>query len=270
MNIETDCNLNILADSAQPLYACKLTLSYDGTNYSGWQRQNNAITVQGELEKALAVILRTPISLTGVSRTDAGVHAARFTANFATFVPFDCQKLCRGLNALLPEDIRVSAAEPCSTDFSARFDAVRKTYLYHIDTSPAGNVFYRNFAWHHPMPLDVAKMQRAAKHFLGSHDFSAFMAQGGSAKTFTREIMESDITTNGDLVTYRITGNGFLYNMVRIITGTLVWVGRGKIDPDSIPELIAAKDRTRVGMTAPAKGLMLLGAEYEDEKNCKE
>ena len=269
MNIEKDNNLN-MSVSAGPIFACRLTLSYDGTNYSGWQRQNNAITVQGELEKALAVILRSPISVTGVSRTDAGVHAARFTANFLSDVSFDCAKLCRGLNALLPEDIRVKEAEFCNPAFSSRFDAVRKTYLYHIDTSLEGNVFYRNFAWHHPMPLDVAKMQEAAKHFLGSHDFSAFMAQGGSAKTFTREIMESQVTANGDLLTYRITGNGFLYNMVRIITGTLVWVGRGKIDPSAIPALIEAKDRTLVGMTAPAKGLMLLGAEYEDDTKDKE
>ncbi|MGN1060042.1 MAG: tRNA pseudouridine(38-40) synthase TruA [Clostridia bacterium] len=243
----------------------KLRLMYEGTCYAGWQRQNNAKTVQGELEKALAVILRTPVSLVGVSRTDAGVHAADFTANFHIASAVDTFKLCRGLNALLPPDIRVIQAESCREDFSARFDAVRKTYLYRIDRSPYGNAFWRNFAWHHPVPLDTDKMRKAAGCFLGLHDFSGFMAQGGSAKTFTREIMESELSETGDILEYRITGNGFLYNMVRIITGTLVWVGRGKIDPDAVPALIAAKDRTRAGMTAPAKGLMLLGAQYEKE-----
>ncbi len=245
--------------------AYKLQLMYEGTNYAGWQRQNNAVTVQGELEKALAVVLRTPVSLVGVSRTDAGVHAANFTANFKIEGSFDVKKLCRGVNALLPPDIRVMSITPCPLGFSSRFDALRKTYIYRIDTSPCGNAFGRNFTWHHPAPLDVEKMRKAAAHFLGEHDFSAFMAQGGSAKTFTRNIMESAISENNEILEYRITGNGFLYNMVRIIVGTLVWVGRGKIEPDAIPDLIAAKDRTRVGMTAPAKGLMLWQAEYDHD-----
>ncbi|MBQ4517242.1 MAG: tRNA pseudouridine(38-40) synthase TruA [Clostridia bacterium] len=242
----------------------KLRLMYDGTNYAGWQRQENARTIQGELEKALAVILRQPITLTGVSRTDAGVHAADFTANFHIDSTIETFKLCRGANALLPPDIRVTDAVPCSEDFSSRFDAVKKTYIYRIDCSPYGNAFYRNFAWHHPVPLDVEKMQTAASHFLGNHDFSGFMAQGGSSKTFTRHIMESEISRQGDLIEYRITGNGFLYNMVRIITGTLVWVGRNKIQSEDIPALILSKDRTRAGMTAPAKGLMLMQAYYNE------
>ena len=237
---------------------------YEGTNYAGWQRQNNAVTVQGELEKALAVILREPVSLTGVSRTDAGVHAADFTANFHVDQSLNTEKLCRSANALLPPDIRVKQAEICSETFSSRFDAIQKTYIYRIDTSPYGDAFYRNFAWHNPQQLDIEKMQKAAAYFLGSHDFSGFMAQGGSAKTFTRNIVESVITQNNYLLEYRITGNGFLYNMVRIIVGTLVWVGRGKISPDSIPDIIASCDRTKAGMTAPAKGLMLLSAQYNE------
>ncbi|MBE7034856.1 MAG: tRNA pseudouridine(38-40) synthase TruA [Ruminococcaceae bacterium] len=261
MDNKTELNYN---DSPLTKQAYKLRLMYEGTHYSGWQRQDNAVTVQGELEKALSVIFREPISVTGVSRTDAGVHAADYTANFHASVSLEPRKICRGVNALLPQDIRVFEASPCDMDFSSRFDAMRKTYLYHIDCSLHGNVFYRHIAWHHPMPLDIESMQKAAGHFLGEHDFSAFMAQGGSAKTFTRHIMESDISCEGDLVTYRITGNGFLYNMVRIITGTLVWVGRGKLSADDMPALIAARDRTRVGMTAPAHGLMLLRAEYEN------
>ncbi|MBE7037051.1 MAG: tRNA pseudouridine(38-40) synthase TruA [Ruminococcaceae bacterium] len=242
----------------------KLRLMYDGTNYAGWQRQDNARTVQGELEKALAVILRQPVTLIGVSRTDAGVHAADFTANFHIDSAIEPYKVCRGANALLPPDIRVTEVSSCHEDFSSRFGAIKKTYIYRIDCSPYGNAFYRNFAWHHPVPLDVEKMQQAAGYFLGEHDFSGFMAQGSSAKTFTRHIMESEISRQGDLIEYRITGNGFLYNMVRIITGTLVWVGRDKIQPDAIPELILSKDRTLAGMTAPAKGLMLMCAQYDE------
>ncbi len=243
----------------------QLTLMYEGTCYAGWQRQNNACTVQGELEKALSVIVREPVTTTGVSRTDAGVHAARFTANFHVEATLDIYKLCRGVNALLPPDIRVTAAKPCAEDFNARFDTLEKTYLYRIDPTPYGNPFYRRIAWHHPAQLQLSAMQAAAACFVGQHDFSAFMAQGSSAKTFTRIITESSVEQTDDLITYRITGNGFLYNMVRIITGTLVWVGRGKISADDIPAIIASKDRTRAGMTAPAKGLTLLGAKYDNE-----
>ena len=248
----------------------KLTLMYDGTNSSGWQRQQNATTVQGVLEKALSVITREETSTIGVSRTDAGVHAAHFTANVNLENPIDSYKLFRGVNALLPADIRLIDVAPCKEDFNARFDAVRKTYLYRIDTTPHSNVFYRNYAWHVPQNLDLKKMQKAAKCFLGSHDFSGFMAQGGSSKTFTRTIYESSFSENDGLLTYRITGNGFLYNMVRIIAGTLVWVGKKKIDPDDIPAIILSKDRTRAGMTAPAHGLTLLRAEYNDEIQTKE
>ena len=165
----------------------------------------------------------------------------------------------------MPADIRLIEAKPCDESFNARFDAVQKTYLYRIDTTPHGNVFYRNYAWHVPQALDLEKMQKAADCFLGSHDFSGFMAQGGSSKTFTRTIMDSSFTEEDGLLTYRITGNGFLYNMVRIIAGTLVWVGKGKIAPEDMPAIILSKDRTRAGMTAPAHGLTLLRAEYADE-----
>ncbi|MBE7047919.1 MAG: tRNA pseudouridine(38-40) synthase TruA [Ruminococcaceae bacterium] len=240
----------------------KLQLMYDGTAYAGWQKQNNAITIQDQVEKALAVILRQPVSLVGVSRTDAGVHAADYTANFHAEGLFDAKKICRGVNALLPPDIRIMDAIPCSDNFNARFDAIKKTYVYRIDCSSYGNAFYRNFVWHHPIPLDVESMKHAAGYFLGLHDFSAFMAQGGSSKTFTREIMESHLTEQNNILEYHITGNGFLYNMVRIIAGTLVWVGRGKINPDDIPNILESKDRTHAGMTAPAKGLTLAKAYY--------
>ncbi len=248
----------------------KLQLMYDGTHYSGWQRQQNVVTIQGELENALSIVTREEVSTVGVSRTDAGVHAARFTANVHLENKIDSYRLFRGTNALLPEDIRLLSAEPCDEDFNARFDAVKKTYLYRIDTTPHGNVFYRSYAWHVPQALDLTNMQKAADCFVGSHDFSGFMAQGGSSKTFTRTIFESSLSEQDGILTYRITGNGFLYNMVRIISGTLVGVGKGKISPDDIPAIILSKDRTRAGMTAPAHGLTLLKAEYADDIQIKD
>ncbi len=246
----------------------RLELMYDGTHYAGWQKQNNAPTIQGELERALSVIVREAVSVTGVSRTDAGVHAQNFTANVN--LPEDVMpyQLIRGVNALLPDDIRLMDAFPCHPNFNARFDAVKKTYIYRIDLSHYANVFYKNISWHHPAPLDVKKMKEAAAHFLGEHDFYGFMSQGGSSKTFTRMIYESSIDVKDNFLEYKITGNGFLYNMVRIITGTLVAVGKGKIKPEEIPEIIASRDRTRAGMTAPAKGLTLFRAYYEE--NTKE
>lgn len=241
-----------------------LRLMYEGTHYAGWQRQQNAVTIQGELEKALSVITRKTLSVTGSSRTDAGVHAASYMANFHTDESLDTYRLCRGLNALLPRDIRVISAEPCREDFNARFDAVSKTYLYRIDMSLYGDVFYRNFAWHVPHNLDVNAMQKAADYFVGSHDFSAFMAQGSTAKTFTREIYESRLEQEGTILSYYITGNGFLYNMVRIITGTLVAVGKNKIPAEDIPAIITSCDRTRAGMTAPPQGLTLYKAKFND------
>lgn len=242
----------------------RLRLMYDGTNYAGWQRQQNAKTIQGELEAALLVITREEAKAVGVSRTDAGVHAADYTANVHLETPIDEYKLLRGVNALLPDDIRLIQITPCDEDFSARFDSVKKTYLYRIDTSLYGNVFYKNYAWHVPHKLDLSAMQKAADCFLGSHDFSGFMAQGGSSKTFTRTIYESTFMQEDSLLTYRITGNGFLYNMVRIIAGTLVFVGKGKILPEELPAIILSKDRTQAGMTAPAHGLTLYKAYYED------
>ncbi len=248
----------------------RLKLMYEGTRYAGWQRQPNATTVQGELEKALSVILREEITTFGVSRTDAGVHTMDYTANFHTESNPLPYQIIRGANALLPDDIRVTDFAPCSDTFHARFDSLKKTYLYRMDLSRHGNVFYKNFVWHLPYDLNITHMQKAAECFLGTHDFSGFMAQGGSSKTFDRTIYESQVTLEGDLLTYRITGDGFLYNMVRIISGTLAAVGKGKIKAEDIPDIIASKDRVRAGMTAPAKGLTLLRAYYPDETTEKE
>lgn len=240
----------------------KLHLMYDGTDFGGWQRQKNAVTVQGELEKALSVITRNEISVTGVSRTDAGVHAYDYVANVFLDTDKDMYSLWAGVNALLPETIRLKSIEPCSEEFHARYDAKSKTYVYQIDNSGYCDVFTRRYMWKYRYPLDYDKMKQAAGYFVGEHDFSAFMSQGGTAKTFVREIYSNHFEIMGDKLRMTITGNGFLYNMVRIIAGTLVSVGRGDIRPEDIPEIIASKERKKAGITAPPEGLILYRVNY--------
>ncbi|MBQ3226217.1 MAG: tRNA pseudouridine(38-40) synthase TruA [Clostridia bacterium] len=240
----------------------KLHLMYDGTDFGGWQRQKNAVTVQGELERALSVITRNDISVIGVSRTDAGVHAYDYVANVFLDTDKDMYSLWAGVNALLPETIRLKSIEPCSEEFHARYDAKSKTYVYQIDNSGYCDVFTKRYMWNYRYPLDYEKMKQAAGHFVGEHDFSAFMSQGGTAKTFVREIYSNDFEILGDKLRMTITGNGFLYNMVRIIAGTLVSVGRGDIHPEDIPDIIASKERKKAGITAPPEGLILYRVTY--------
>ncbi len=240
----------------------KLHLMYDGTDFGGWQRQKNAVTIQGELEKALGIITRNEISVVGVSRTDAGVHAYDYVANVFLDTDKDMYTLWAGVNALLPEGIRLKSIEPCAEEFHARYDAKSKTYVYQIDNSGYCDVFTKRYMWNYRYPLDYEKMKQAAGHFVGEHDFSAFMSQGGTAKTFVREIYSNDFDILGDKLRMTITGNGFLYNMVRIIAGTLVSVGRGDIRPEDIPDIIASKERKKAGITAPPEGLILYRVTY--------
>lgn len=240
----------------------KLHLMYDGTDFGGWQRQKNAVTVQGELEKALGVITRNEISVIGASRTDAGVHALDYVANVFLDTDKDMYSIWMGVNALLPDGIRLKSIEPCADEFHARYDAKHKTYVYHIDNSGYCDVFTKRYMWNYRYPLDYEKMKAAAGHFVGRHDFSAFMSQGGTAKTFVREIYSNDFEILGDKLRMTITGNGFLYNMVRIIAGTLVSVGRGDIAPEDIPRIIESKERKQAGITAPPEGLILYRITY--------
>ena len=172
------------------------------------------------------------------------------------------EQLPKALNSALPDDIRVMQSKEAPEGFHPIFSAVEKTYEYTIVNRRYNDVFQRNYAWFYPIPLDVSRMQAAAKHFIGEHDFKTFMAAGGTAKTSVRHIKALDVTENNGLIKIRITANGFLYNMVRIITGTLVYVGNGKLESDDIPELISAKARKRAGMTAPPEGLFLLSTVY--------
>lgn len=240
----------------------KITLMYKGTNFSGWQIQKNAVTVQEELEKAFSVILRQPIEIVGASRTDAGVHAENYVAHSFFDTDIDNERILLGVNAVLPDDIRVKSIENCAEDFHSRYCAKSKTYIYRIDASRYGDVFIRPYVWRFKYPLNYEEMEKCPKYFLGKHDFSAFMSKGGQAKTFERTIYECTISCENDLITIKIKGDGFLYNMVRIIAGTMLSVGRGYLNASDIPDIILSKERKKAGITAPPEGLMLYEIEY--------
>ena len=249
------------------MQATLLTIAYDGTNYAGWQRQNNAITVQQKIEEALAIILGQSTSIKGASRTDAGVHALGQRAVFATDkLKIPLSKLPKVINSFLPTDIAVKYAKTVGLDFNPRFGATYKTYHYNIYNSPTPCPINSRFSAYIDRPLDITTMEEAAKHFVGRHDFAAFMATGSNAKTTTREIYHCNIAeTSKNLITLQITGNAFLYNMVRIIAGTVAYVGMGKISPQDIPSIIAQKNRKNAGKTMPAEGLTLINVEYSGQ-----
>lgn len=241
-----------------------LRLMFDGAAYHGFQRQKNGVTIQETIENAVYEITGERTPLIGCSRTDAGVHAESYTAMFETETAIPLKALPKALNSALPDDIRIMQAKVAPEGFHPIFSAIEKTYEYTIVNNRYNNVFLRNYAWFYPILLDVPRMQEGAKHFIGEHDFAAFMAAGGTAKTSVRHITRLTVTEEGGVIRLRITANGFLYNMVRIITGTLVYVGNGKLSPEDIPGLILAKERKRVGMTAPPEGLRLLYTVYPD------
>lgn len=242
-----------------------LNLMFDGTGYHGFQRQKNGITIQEAIEKAIKKITGESVVLIGCSRTDAGVHAKRYTALFCSDTKIGVFQLPKAINSALPEDIRIIAAKDMPEDFHPIASAIEKTYNYKIINSTWDDVFLRRYAWFYPGKLDIDRMKKAGEHFIGSHDFSAFMAAGGSAKTTVRTISSLDVSKSGHEIDITVTANGFLYNMVRIITGTLVYVGNGKIEPEDVPEIILSGDRVRAGVTAPPHGLTLLHTKYKGE-----
>ena len=241
----------------------KLTISYDGSRYYGWERQPGRDTIQGKLEAVLSRMVNTEVNVIGAGRTDAGVHALNYTANAFFDTDLEERRILSGVNAVLPEDIRVKSIKECDEAFHARYCAKSKTYVYQIDTSIYGDVFKKPYVWRFKYPLNFENMQKCTPFFLGRHDFSAFMSKGAQAKTFEREIYECSLTRQDDMITMKIRGNGFLYNMVRIIAGTLVSVGRGFLSGEEIPQIILSKERKRAGITAPPEGLMLYEIEYE-------
>jgi len=241
-----------------------LTVAYDGTAYAGWQRQQNAIAVQQRLEEALSALLKRPITVNAASRTDAGVHAlGQRAAFFADDLRVPLGKLPQVVNGFLPHDISVTAAQVVPDGFNPRFDAVCKTYTYNTYCGVVPNPLLRRYSAYVPRALDVEAMKKAAGMFTGRHDFAAFMATGGSAKTTVREIYACEvIESQPRLITLTVTGSGFLYNMVRIIAGTVLYVGLGKIAADDVPGIILSCDRTRAGKTMPPEGLTLVEVEY--------
>jgi len=240
-----------------------LTVAYDGTNYAGWQRQENAISVQQSLEKALANLLGQPTKLSAASRTDAGVHALGQKAVFmAEYMPIPLDRFPLALNKFTSDDIIVREAKLVSDEFNPRFDAMFKTYRYQIYNARLPNPLESRYSAFVPRPLDIEKMKQAAKKIIGTHDFAAFCATGSSAKTTIRTIFGCDIKKDGDMIQMLVSGNAFLYNMVRIIAGTLIYVGMGKIEAEAIPNIIASKERSLTGKTMPPEGLTLMDIFY--------
>lgn len=239
----------------------KLTLQFDGENYHGWQIQKDAVTIQGITENAVSKIVGEPTHVIGCGRTDAGVHARGFVCNFNAHTDIPGDKFLYALNARLPRDIVCVKSEEVPESFHSKKSCIKKTYSYYIANSEFPDIF--THSWHYPYPLDTDAMSKAAGAFLGTHDFVGFAASGFTVKTTVRTIYALEVKKNGDIVKIDVTGNGFLYNMVRIISGTLAFVGSGKINPDDMADIIASRDRTRAGMTAPADGLFLSEVYYE-------
>lgn len=234
-----------------------LTLRYDGTDFHGWQMQENAVTVQQCLTEAARTILGEEVKINGCSRTDSGVHANMFCCNFRTSSPKDTEKILRGINALLPDSVGAYALEEKNLDFHSRFDCKGKEYIYKIWNGKYKNPFLTSYALHYPYELNTDMLERQAQFFVGSHDFSAFCAAGSSVKDNVRTVSRCSVKRDGELVTLSVTGDGFLYNMVRIMVGTLLDINSGKIPEDSIPEIIQSRNRDRAGITAKAHGLYL-------------
>ncbi len=241
-----------------------LTVAYDGTSYCGWQVQKNGRTIEGELNRALSELTGEDIRVTGASRTDAGVHGLCNIAVFDTLSRIPGEKFAYALNERLPEDIRVRASGETDADFHPRRMKSRKTYEYHILNSEFPDPVKRLYSHFTYVPLDEEKMRRAAEYLVGEHDFASFCSAGSQAENTVRTIYALDVERTGEEIVIRVTGNGFLYNMVRIIAGTLIEAGRGRMEPEIMPEILAARDRSAAGPTAPACGLIL--AEYVFEE----
>lgn len=239
----------------------KLSLQYDGTNYCGWQIQPNGTTIQGLLTDFLTRLEGKPVVLYGAGRTDAGVHALGQVANFFTEKNLPCHKIKRAINGNLPQDIRVAEVEEVAMDFHSRFSAKEKTYQYQLALGEIVSPFQYRYCYHYPYLLDVEKMQLAAKLLIGTHNFAAF-ATAPDTNSFVRTITEVKIEQQGEQLFFQVSGNGFLRYMVRTIVGTLLDVGRGKITPEKISQILVSAQRSQAGITSPACGLTLMKVHY--------
>lgn len=239
------------------------TISYKGTNYSGWQKQDNAVSIQEIIETAVFRALKQKVDLIASGRTDAGVHAIRQYANAKIDFP-KIEKLPNAINPYLPDDIKIIEAKPVADDFNARFSAKRKTYLYKLNVSEFENPIYFDFQTTISQNLDLNKMQEAIKYIQGEHNFKSFCSSKTQTKDFVRTIFDIQIHKQNNNYEFYITGNGFLYNMVRIIVGVLIDVGTKKITPQDVKTILNNQDRKYAGKTMPAKGLYLYDVKYED------
>ena len=263
----------------------RIIVAYDGTDFHGWQRQPNALTVQACLESALEKLVGDPVQVWGSGRTDAGVHASNQVANFKTVCPIPCRNLVKALNDLLPSTVRIKGACEVPASFHARYDARAKTYRYRILQAPICSPFLGRFVCHYPLPLDHRRMAGAAGLLEGEHDFTSFAGEVGEGSTLpagvprsfgvpppgreeapgmVRTVYQSRVLwrPRTSLLIYEVRGNGFLHHMVRNIVGTLLEVGRGKLAPQDMIRILAGRDRALAGPTAPAQGLCLMRVEY--------
>lgn len=244
----------------------RLTVAYDGTNYCGWQIQPNGITVEEVLNKQLSRLTGEEIRVIGASRTDSGVHALGNVAVFDSETSIPPERLSYALNQRLPDDIVIVRSEEVAPDWHPRYQECRKTYEYHILNAKTPDPLRRKTRCFVSFDLDVEKMRQAAAYLVGEHDFASFCNVRTDVKDTTRTVYSLDIIRKGDEITIRIRGNGFLYNMVRIIAGTLIRVGRGFYPPEAVREMLAAKKRDASGITAPPEGLVLVKIEYPQEE----
>ncbi len=242
-----------------------LRLMYVGTAYHGWQVQKRDISVAETLEKALETIVCHPVKVTGAGRTDAGVHAETYVANFFTTSSIPLERLPLAVNSRLPEDIVVTKASLVSEDFNAIGSCIKKEYTYRIYNSRIRNAFHVNRAWFYPKPLDATVMQRAADEFVGTHDFAAVQSAGTNVRSTVRTVHYFQITRTGDLIECRVCANGFLYNMVRAMVGTCVYAAEGKFPPAQVAQILLEKDRTAAGPTVPPGGLYMTKLWYDEE-----
>ena len=242
-----------------------LKLMYNGTAYHGWQVQKNAVTVCETLQKALEKITGAPVHLTGCGRTDAGVHAERYIANFRTESRIPLERLPFAINTHTPEDIAVSEALEVPEDFNAIGSCQKKEYTYRLYNSRLGNPFYVDRAWFYPKRLDESVMRRAASQFVGTHDFRAVRSVGTETRTTVRTVYYFDVSRQGELIECKVCANGFLYNMVRAMVGTIVYAAEGKLAPEDIPAILDSGNRTLAGPTVPPGGLYMTRLWYEED-----
>lgn len=250
-----------------------LLITYDGSQYGGWQIQPNAVSIQSLIEKALSTLCKHPVTVVGSSRTDAKVHALGQVAHFCVDGPVDPKKLQYSLNGILPKDIRILDIYPVSETFHARYSSKGKIYRYHLHLDPVLDPFTLLYSWHVPYKLDLTLLQKATSLFVGERDFTAFANEshkGAAAKNGVRILHRIDVIEEKGGLRLEFEGTGFLYKMVRNITGTLIDISRGKIPLDSVEHIFISKDRGKAGATAPAHALFLVKVHYDDKNSVKE